>query len=295
MQIHSNRIADVLKFFQLELGTEYTPDELQQLTYWVLEKQVGLKRADLMAFRDLRVNQSDLIRLEQMCYKLKKQMPVQYVLGEAEFYGLKFKVNKHVLIPRPETEELVEKVLKHCAGIKADLYVLDMGTGSGCIPVSIKKNLPGSKVYAIDISKEALQIACYNANQNKTEVVFKAVDILHDHLEEEMEKLLPDQKWDVIISNPPYVLESEKATLDERVKNFEPHLALFVEDQDPILFYRKIAFFALKRLKKDGFLFFECHSVYAKHVYECLLNTGFESILIEKDMAGMERFVIAKR
>ena len=208
MQIHSNLLSDVIKFFKRELAGIYTESELQNIINWIFEKQLKLNSAEIISNLTKRVNQSGLIILEQMCYKLKEHQPIQYVLGEAEFYHLKFKVNKNVLIPRPETEELVEIIIKSQESRNKNCTILDIGTGSGCIPVSLKKNISTAAVYALDVSEDALEIAKFNSQQNKTDVHFFKADVLKDNIAEEILTQTKNQKLDITISNPPYVLQS---------------------------------------------------------------------------------------
>ena len=305
MEIHSNLLTDVIKFYKKELASIYTESELQNITNWIFEKQLKLNSTEIISNSTIRVNQSDLIILEQMCYRLKEQQPIQYVLGEAEFYRLIFKVNKSVLIPRPETEELVELVIQDLKfkiqnskssshpELVEGLNILDIGTGSGCIPISIKKNIPKANVYGLDISDNALEIAKFNATKNKVELHFFKADVLLDSISEIILQQNKNQKIDIIISNPPYVLNSEKDDLHNRVKNFEPHLALFVDDTDPILFYRKIASLALSILSQNGMLYFECHTKYVYNIYQLLKEKGFKNVSLIKDMAGLNRFVCA--
>ena len=291
MQIHSNLLTDVIKFYKNELTTIYTESELQNICNWIFEKQLKLNSVEIISNSTIRINQSDLIVLEQMCYKLKEHQPIQYVLGEAEFYCLKFKVNKNVLIPRPETEELVELIVSSLKSEVAGLNILDIGTGSGCIPISIKKNIPNATVYGLDVSDDALEIAKFNSVQNEVEVQFFKADVLSNEISTSILNQTKNKKINVIISNPPYVLNSEKKGLHNRVKNFEPHLALFVDDNDPILFYRKIASLAKTILADNGTLYFECHTDYAQSVHQLLIEKGFKNATLHKDMAGLNRFV----
>jgi release factor glutamine methyltransferase len=293
MEIHSNLLSDVIKFYKKELADIYTESELQNIINWIFEKQLKLNLSQLISNSSIRVNQSDLILLEQMCYKLKEHTPIQYVLGEAEFYHLKFKVNKSVLIPRPETEELVDMVIKKFK-TQAPLHILDVGTGSGCIPISIKKNMPAANMYGLDVSDAALEVAKFNATQNKTDVNLFKANVLAENVAEIILNQTKNQKIDVLISNPPYVLQSEKEGLHNRVKNYEPHLALFVDDPDPILFYRKIALLAKKILSDKGVIYFECHTNYAEAVFQLLTEMNFSQVYLLKDMAGLNRFVNTK-
>jgi release factor glutamine methyltransferase len=293
MEIHSNLLSDVIKFYKKELVDIYTESELQNITNWIFEKQLKLNSSQVISNTNIRVNQSDLILLEQMCFQLKEHTPIQYVLGEAEFYHLKFKVNKSVLIPRPETEELVDMIIKEIK-TQQSLNILDIGTGSACIPISIKKNIPSANVYGLDVSDAALEVAKFNATQNKTDINLFKADVLGENIAEIILNHTKNQKIDVLISNPPYVLASEKEGLHNRVKNHEPHLALFVDDTDPILFYRKIALLAKKILSDKGVLYFECHTDYTEAVYQLLTEMNFAQVHLLKDMAGLNRFVITK-
>jgi release factor glutamine methyltransferase len=295
MQISANTLSAVISFYKKELAHVYTESELQNIIRWILEKQLDFK-GDINA--DRRINESDLIPLSKMCQELKANKPIQYVLGEAEFYRMKFKVNENVLIPRPETEELVERVINDVktnsdshrnSHLTSHISILDVGTGSGCIPIAIKKSITDATVYALDISDAALEIAEYNAVQNRVEVNFFKADILTSKPET---LLLQNngEKFDIIISNPPYVLNSEKNTLHKRVTGYEPHLALFVDDTDPILFYRKIASLAQQILKKRGKIYFECHTDFVQEVQQMLISQGFADVCIYPDLAGLARF-----
>lgn len=216
---------------------------------------------------------------------LQTHKPIQYILEEAWFYGMKFFVNEHGLIPRPETEELVELVLNEIKReLGCPLNVLDIGTGSGCIPVSIKKNAQAVEIYAIDISKEALDVAKKNAETLDTTINLAEVDILTtDNID--------NIKFDYIISNPPYITLNESGDMNENVVDFEPHLALFVADNDPLVFYKSITEFASKNLNEEGKLFFEINQKYGRLVKQLMESKGFESVEIYKDINGNERIV----
>lgn len=295
MQITSNTIQSVITFFKKELVHIYTESELQNITRWILEHQLKISSSQIISDPDIRINESDLVQLEQMCIDLKKNKPIQYVLGESEFYGLKFKVNENVLIPRPETEELVERIVSDCKTKNSPLLILDIGTGSGCIPISIKRNIPSANVYALDISKAALEVAGDNAKQNKVEVNFFNADILKENASETILLQTGGKKLDLLISNPPYVLNSEKQSLHERVYAYEPGLALFVQDKDPILFYREITALAQKILKASGKIYFECHADHALSVQQMLNQSGFVNVCVHADMSGLARFTEAEK
>jgi release factor glutamine methyltransferase len=232
----------------------------------------------------------DLIQEEQEAFnnyinQLKKGIPVQYVLGEADFYQLKFKVNEHVLIPRPETEELVYLILQD-AKINQPKSIIDIGTGSGCIPIALKKHLPNTAINAIDISENAIAVAKENALKNKVEIDFTIADALH--LESKN-----FQKFDVIVSNPPYIALSEMEDMEANVTKHEPHLALFVEDENPLIFYQKIADFALTNLQQNGVLYFEINQALAQETQELLEQIGFITEII-KDINQNDRMIKAQ-
>ncbi|MBA3987052.1 MAG: peptide chain release factor N(5)-glutamine methyltransferase [Flavobacteriales bacterium] len=223
-------------------------------------------------------------QLENALEKLKKQIPIQYITGETEFYGLPFLVNPAVLIPRPETEELVDWIWKKHQS--ENIHILDIGTGSGCIAISLAKNLPGTFVTALDVSKEAIATAKTNAKLNDVEIAFLQEDILNI-------KIL-EGKWDVIVSNPPYIKDGEKKQMSNNVLEYEPHLALFVPDVNPLLFYKKIAQLAKNHLKDSGVLYFEINEALGKEVISMLEKEGFQNMELRKDLYGKDRMVSAK-
>jgi len=225
-----------------------------------------------------------LLEIQQ---RLLKNEPVQYILGQADFYGLKFKVTPSVLIPRPETEELVYWILEEIS--TPNLSILDIGTGSGCIPITLKRKLPTSTVTGVDVSDQALKIAKANALLNQVTVDFQQVDILNKNESTQ----LPN--FDVIISNPPYIPYSEIPLMPKQVVAYEPNLALFVENEDPLIFYRTIGLFGLEKLKKGGQLYFECNEFNAKKVVDLLQQMGYRQVDLEKDMEGKERMVRARQ
>ena len=226
--------------------------------------------------------------------ELKTGKPVQYVLGETEFYGLPFKVNPSVLIPRPETEELVDWIVKDLqskdpAVSFPSLNILDMGTGSGCIAISLKKNIPDAQAYALDISQEALNTAVNNSILNQTPVKFFRDDILNPARAEVL-----NAKFQVIVSNPPYVTDNEKNLMHQNVLDFEPHTALFVRNNDPLQFYKAIADFAIKRLESGGKLYLEINETLGEQTKELLREKGFVNIILRKDLRGRERMIRAQ-
>jgi release factor glutamine methyltransferase len=276
--------------FLQELSTLYDEKEIESFFYIVLESFHNKKRIDLALNPEMEMDAVQLLRWESVLSDLKKEKPIQYILGETEFYGLPFLVNENTLIPRPETEELVEWIISNNEGLRqaqsdksAKLKILDIGTGSGCISISLAKNLPDAQVAAIDVSEKALATAYKNAEINKVEVNF----ILENILETEV----LDEKYDIIVSNPPYVRNLEKQEIKSNVLQYEPHLALFVEDNDPLLFYRKIATLAKKNLSENGKLYFEINQYLGKETVELLEEMGFKNIVLKKDIYGNDRMI----
>jgi len=289
-------IADALLIFDDSLKSIYPKDEITSIKYLVLSDISNLSKAQLRAFTDRDITNEQWQKLEQIIAELKTGNPVQYILGHTEFYGLTFKVNPSVLIPRPETEELVEWILLESQKLKVKSQkILDIGTGSGCIPVILKKNLPNADVSGLDISPEAITTARQNAELNGVNVKFIEGDILNPGT-----AILNNVKsgrlemFDIIVSNPPYVTEREKGGMHNNVLGFEPHSALFVKDNDPLIFYNAIADFALRQLEKGGLLFFEINENLGKQTVELLIYKSFKNIELRKDMRGKDRMVKAE-
>ena len=276
-------------FFTNALKEKYPKTEIAAFFFLLLENKLNLQRIDTVLKPDFIIDDTILSELKSTLKRLQKEEPIQYILGETEFYGLPFIVNKNTLIPRPETEELVEWILLEIAKIQdcitPTLSVLDIGTGTGCIPISLAKNLTDVKITAIDISQEALKVAKQNATLNNVEITFLEMDILKTH---QLEK-----QYDIIVSNPPYVRELEKAEIKNNVLQNEPHLALFVEDHTPLIFYAKIADLAKQCLTKEGILFFEINQYLGKETIEMLEQKGFKNIELKKDVFGNDRMIQA--
>jgi release factor glutamine methyltransferase len=271
-----------------ELKNVYDSDELKNIIDLVLEHITGLPKIKQIRSKVPYLTCTQLEDLDSITDRLKHNEPVQYILGYAWFAGMKFKVNKNVLIPRPETEELADWILRETKsnGLQAQ-SILDIGTGTGCIPITLKKKLPGAQVSAIDVCSEALFTATENAISLDAEVDF----VLLDFLDEEKWKSLG--LYDIIVSNPPYVKQSEKQTMHERVKGFEPQIALFVPDDDALLFYKKIADFSLQHLEKAGNLFVEINESLGNQVVSLFKEKGLKNIELRKDMQGKERMITA--
>ncbi|HLT52354.1 MAG TPA: peptide chain release factor N(5)-glutamine methyltransferase [Flavobacteriaceae bacterium] len=283
-------VKEILNIFHKELDTLYGKDEVDSFFNLLLEFYLDLNRIDLVLNPNLAITKTEEQPLFEALSRLKLEEPIQYILGETEFYGLKFKVNKHTLIPRPETEELVNWILEQVTSNNNQLSILDIGTGSGCIAISLAKNLPNAKVYAMDISKEALKIAKENAEINGVEVEFIHQDILGVN-QNEIDSI--SQKFDIIVSNPPYVRHLEKNEMKKNVLDYEPHLALFVQDNEPLLFYKAIAQFAVKNLKPNGQLFFEINQYLGKEMIELLQELDFKEIKLKQDLFGNDRMIKA--
>ncbi|MEK8180957.1 peptide chain release factor N(5)-glutamine methyltransferase [Flavobacterium buctense] len=273
--------------FLQELSTLYDEKEIESFFYLILESFHHKKRIDLALNPEMEMDAVQLLRWESVLVELKKQKPIQYILGETEFYGLPFLVNENVLIPRPETEELVELIITEVKGKREEgkVRIIDIGTGSGCIPIALKKNLPNAEVYAIDVSEKALATAQKNAELNNVEVYFRLKDIL------ETQDL--EQQFDIIVSNPPYVRNLEKAEINSNVLEYEPHLALFVEDNDALLFYRKITKLAKKNLYENGQLYFEINQYLGKETVALVESFGFKKVKLIKDFYGNDRMISA--
>ena len=265
----------------------YPSEEILSFFNLLSEKYLGLSRIEIALNPDQKVLEEDTILFEKAIYRLKEFEPIQYIIGETDFYGLQFLVDNNVLIPRPETEELVDWIIKESQD--KSINILDIGTGSGCIAISLAHSLPKALVSGIDISEGALQIAKQNSQLNKVNVTFDKADILN------IEDKILEMNLDIIVSNPPYVREQEKSQIEPNVIKHEPVLALFVEDNDPLLFYRKIAQFSKKYLKKEGSLYFEINEYLSKELIIMLKTKGFNEIVLRKDIFGKARMIKCKR
>lgn len=242
-----------------------------------------LSKTDLLIKKEVEVSRDAGLLFNDVLTELKKGKPIQYIIGETDFYGLTFKVNENVLIPRQETEELVDLIIKNHQ--EKELKILDIGTGSGIIPITLKSNLPNATISAIDVSENALIVAKENAQKHKVEVEFIKMDILNQQNWQQL------KEFDIIVSNPPYVLQKEKELMHQNVLDFEPHLALFVENENPLLFYKTIVSFAQEKLKEKGYLHFEINEKFGKETADLLNDSGFNQIEIIKDINGKDRIV----
>ncbi|KQW97527.1 peptide chain release factor N(5)-glutamine methyltransferase [Flavobacterium sp. Root420] len=274
--------------FIKELSPFYDAYEAESFFYLILEDKHKLRQIDLALNHELNFSESDFVIWNSLLGQLKKEVPIQYLLGKTSFYGLDFEVNENVLIPRPETEELVEWIIKENS--KTDktkkLKVLDIGTGSGCIAISLAKNLPNAEVFGIDVSKKAIETSKRNAINNNVDVTFVLLDIL--------ETDLLTSNFDIIVSNPPYVRNLEKEEIKKNVLDYEPHLALFVDDNDALIFYRKIAALAKSSLLENGQLFFEINQYLGKEMTDLLETMNFKNIELKKDIYDNDRMISCK-
>jgi release factor glutamine methyltransferase len=265
----------------------YGTGEAQAITNLVFEGLAGISRSDMTVHAEKIAGEKMLDLLLSSLEKIKNHIPVQHVIGFAWFYGMRFRVNEHVLIPRSETEELVLEAINYLK-ISPEKKILDIGTGSGCIPISIKKHIPAAQITSVDINEDALQVAAENATANNVQVHFRKLDFLH----EENWSLL--STYDIIISNPPYIPQDEEKEMDPHVTMYEPALALFVPQNDPLLFYKKIRQFADGHLKKDGKIFLEIHRSFGKKTAAIFQEEKYTAEL-KKDMSGNDRMVIVNR
>jgi release factor glutamine methyltransferase len=281
--------------FLQELSSLYEEQEIDSFFYIILEKLHGLKRIDLALNPQKVMDGAHLKQWKNIVSELKKQRPVQYILGETAFYGLSFLVNENTLIPRPETEELVELIIKsfESSVSGSGLKILDIGTGSGCIAISLAKHLPTSEVFAIDVSEKALATAKKNAELNKVAIDFISTNILDIVTLSAVAGL--DKQFDIIVSNPPYVRNLEKDEIKPNVLEYEPHLALFVDDIDPLVFYRKIAELAIKNLNPNGKLYFEINQYLGKETINLLEDFGFRNVELKKDIYGNDRMISCEK
>jgi len=283
--VKDNKASTLWDLAMNTLSGIYEASELEIITQWIFEYYTGLSKNVLKLDPDKNVNQSVIIHFCNAVEALKKHTPVQYVIGEVDFYKLQFYVNPDVLIPRPETEELVDLIIKQNPSEKIH-SILDIGTGSGCIAISLAHHFKEAKVTAIDISEGAVKTASGNAEKNNvSNIEFVQVDFLENYV--------PEKEFDLIVSNPPYIGMSESALMEENVLRYEPHQALFVADNDPLVFYRKIADEDIKNLKTKGLIYLEINEKYGTETLQLFQNEIYLSAELVKDMFGKNRFIKA--
>lgn len=274
---------DLFRDLRKRITLSQDASETDSMLYLILESMVDITRSDIIAQKAVPLTSAEVSKLDLVIHRLNKKEPVQYILGKAHFFGYEFQVNPFVLIPRPETELLVEEVLKRALNIPGK--ILDIGTGTGCIAITLAKKLPQKTVIAFDVSDEALQIASENAKLLAAKVNFQHVDILKDEI--------PFQDLEFIISNPPYVAVSEKESMNRNVLDHEPHLALFVPDNDPLIFYKVIAKKGMQALKPEGKIVVEINERFGKETADVFRMEGFTKIEMVKDLQGKDRVVLA--
>ncbi|NOY51193.1 MAG: peptide chain release factor N(5)-glutamine methyltransferase [Chlorobi bacterium] len=280
----NNRLSDLKRSYISELASIYGESESKQQLNMLIDYFFGLSRSEQAVRYDFRLSESEMLRMHEAVKDLKRNKPIQYIIGEAEFLDMRIKVNDNVLIPRPETEELIELIAK--GEIGPNLNILDIGTGSGCIALALAKNLDNARVSALDISKNALKLADENARINKLEINFVSDDIHNPAIDW-------GHEFDVIVSNPPYIRRSEEGLMKANVLEYEPHIALFVEDGDPLLFYKAIVGFAAVNLKPGGRLYFEINEALATDVKIMLEENSYNNVGVHKDINGKDRMVSA--
>lgn len=288
MFVSTNTFQAVVEYYRKSLSLLYEKEEIEAIIAIVFEHFKGITKSQLQLKLKEFLSESELLTFHFALKRLVKGEPIQYVLGETYFYGLKFIVNEHVLIPRPETEELVEKVLNEKY---TDPRILEMGTGSGCIAIALKNQLPTSQITAVDICEDALNVAQINATLNVVEIDFKK----HDVLDETKDVEFGAECWDVIVSNPPYIPMSQLESMHKNVVEYEPHLALFVANSEPLIFYKRIAMIGLIALKKGGKIFVEISDSLGNETAELFHFFGYKNVQIIKDINQNDRIVIGEK
>ncbi|MTI38573.1 peptide chain release factor N(5)-glutamine methyltransferase [Fulvivirga lutimaris] len=273
----------LLQYVINNITIDESDQEKQSLTYIIIDELFKINKSEIITDRSINISKSQSKELKNFIDRINKNEPIQYILEEAEFYGRKFNVAQGVLIPRNETEELVDLIIKDSKEKK--IKFLDIGTGSGCIPITLIKELKLNKGYAIDFDPRVIKIARQNASKHEVDIDFLMIDILTERI--------PVIGLDVLVSNPPYITESEKVLMKPNVLNYEPNTALFVSDEDPLIFYQKIAAAGRQCLKDEGRLYFEINERFGNQVAQLLENEGYKNIEIIQDINGKDRIVKA--
>jgi release factor glutamine methyltransferase len=287
MRIPSNKVNDIAQYFRGELHSIYEKNEIEKFIQFCFEDFVGYSKTDLITNQNKTVSESDLLKFHFAVRDLKRGRPIQYILGKSWFYGMELIVTKDVLIPRPETEELVRLIIEDAKNHAESFSILDIGTGSGCIAIALKKNLPRCHVYAIDISVEALKVAKQNAEKQECEIHFIEGDIL------DISTFAKIPACTVIVSNPPYVKKSESAAMHQNVLEHEPHLALFVPDENALIFYKAIAECGKTKLKTGGSVYVEINESLGLETAILYQKEGFKDVQLLQDMQGKDRMIRA--
>ena len=281
------QLKEIRKIFRSELSGIYPAEEIDSFFYLAVEHYLNLERFILALQPEIVLTKDEESPLFQCLSRLHKQEPIQYILGETFFHGLRLKVDPSVLIPRPETEELIHWILEDYQDQQNSLKILDIGTGSGCIAIALANEIRNAQVSAIDISQEAVDLARQNAEDHQLEINFQKADITS------LKTL--NNKYDIIVSNPPYVRLSEKSSMRANVKDYEPDIALFVADDDPMYYYRHILGFAQRHLNNKGRIYLEINQFLSAEVYKLLEDEKFSEIEQRKDLYGNERMIRASQ
>jgi len=277
---------EIFRDLQKQITLHEDSSEIKSILFLVLESVLGVSQSDIAAERPILLTESQQKKISEVLSRINAEEPVQYILGSSYFYGRRFNVNPTVLIPRPETEVLIEEVLKEVDPFSPGT-ILDIGTGSGCIAVTLAKELPSKRILALDISEDALKTAGENAQQLAATVEFYKANVLTENL--------PGSPLEVLVSNPPYVTDSESHSMKKNVRDYEPHLALFVPDHDPFVFYSMIARKGYAALKGAGKIFVEINERYGDEVSDIFKDAGFNAVRIVKDLQGKNRIVSASK
>lgn len=280
MKIPDNSLSSLMGYFKQSLSDLFEERELDANLREYFYQAFGLNRSDLLLSKDLAFSESEMLKVFSAVKKLKTGQPLAYVLEQKEFYGLKLKVNESVLIPRPETEELVDWIIKD-VGSDAKLQILDIGAGSGCIALALKKNLSASKIWGIDNSMDALEVARENSKELKLDVEFGKMDFLNEG---------PEGLFDLIVSNPPYIAKEEENTIEKNVLEHEPYSALFVK-KDPLIFYRRMMEYSMDHLRKSASMYWEINQKYAEELLDLLRQKNFRNVELRKDLNDNYRMI----
>lgn len=278
-------IYNIKQDIKKSLSSLYDKREIQSFIYIIFNYVLNYAKIDTVLNKDEEIQEDKCKIIYSIVERLKKHEPLQYILGETDFYDLIFNVNESTLIPRQETEELVQLIINE--NMNKDISILDIGTGSGCIAICLAKNLPLAKVSALDISEKAIETAITNADRNNVKVDFFLEDILN--------RKTSHKKYDIIVSNPPYICNSEKSLMHANVLDYEPHTALFVDDNNPLIFYKEIALFAKENLNDNGLLYFEINEALGKEMKDMLENYSYKNVEIIKDINERDRIVKAQK
>lgn len=285
IKIHDNSLLSLKKYFREKLSELYEEEEIASLFYIGLDAFLGISRLLYISDPKSTVSESDILRMRYLAKELVKGRPIQYIIGHCEFMDLRLKVNESVLIPRPETEEIVADIYTKVSGPKV---IVDLCTGSGCIALALKNKYEKASVVGVDLSLDAIEIARFNAEQNKLEVEFIDDDVLNAAIEIPM--------CDLLVSNPPYVMESEKKEMHKNVLENEPHSALFVDDNDPLIFYRAIIRLAVEKLNPNGWLFMEINEKFGKEILDMMMKAGLtKNACLSKDLNGKDRWISVQK